>query len=145
MNRIDYKKHFLSQWNEWYIKTKDNALVITLNDGETEDLNGFSEWSIDNHKLEELFLDMDKKIKNNSTINEIFEQNGQHIHNLDYYKKVIKDSLGQMPFMIIDTNDKGQVLVAEKYKKINLLETDSTKFYYFRFACKIGEKDIRND
>lgn len=113
--------NFLNYWHKHFLKVSENSLVLKYAYDKTEVIKSTnSEWEIDN-QYEELTYD-DTGIDKSTQIK-------------DY--DVAKDSLGQMPFIIIDENINKEPIIIKNYQKDNSPVSDLNKFYFFRFACNI--------
>ena len=120
---------FLNYWHQLYLKASESALILNYSSDETELIKTtVNEWKINKQDFEELTFD------NIGT--------GKSKQLKDYYE-IEKDSLGQMPFIIIDENINKEPIIVETYKKDKSPVSDLNKFYIFRFACSIKPNQFK--
>jgi hypothetical protein len=120
---------FLNYWNQLYLDVSASSLTVKYYNNKTELIKSTDNvWEIKPQDYEELTLDVikAKEIK----------------HIKDYYG-IEKDSLAQMPFIIIDENSNKEPIIAENYLLDNSVIADQNKLYFFRFACSIKPKQFK--
>jgi hypothetical protein len=126
-------KSFLDQWQRWYFKVNENALVLSPDSMifPTYTIKSPEEnWDIGKYKYEELRFDMD--ISNPNFKNILDQKNQKTLKSKDWYKE--KNEFGDMQYMIIDENTSKEPIVVEKYSNPDPVKLDSAKFYFFRFS-----------
>lgn len=120
---------FLNYWHQIYLKISPSSLTLNYPLDKSELIKSTNnEWEINKQNFEELTFDnagadKSKQIK-------------------DYYE-IEKDSLGQMPFIIIDENINKEPIIMEKNWNDKSINGDLNKFYFFRFACSIKPNQFK--
>ena len=133
---------FLNHWHQLYLKVSPNSLTMQYIHGKTEVINSINNgWDINKSSYQELTLDMSESNKN-STLIDIFNH-GKKTKQIKDYEDIEKDSLGQMPFIIIDENINKEPVIVENYKNDNSVVGTQNKFYFFRFVCNMAPKQYK--
>ena len=114
---------FLNQWHQLYLKVSTSSLTLNYSYEKTELIKSSNnEWEISKYNFEELSFEnseADKKIQIK-----------------DYYE-IEKDSLGQMPYIIIGESINIEPVVVRNYKNDNSHIDNINKLFFFRFVCNI--------
>ncbi len=115
--------YFLNYWNNLFLNISEKSLKLNLSLDRYEIINATDkEWLSAKQANEELIyenssMDRSKQIKD--------------------YLEIEKDSLGQMPFVIISENQNKEPVIV-KNGLFDSVTTDTNKLYIFRFACSIS-------
>jgi hypothetical protein len=132
----DFKStDFLNQWNDWYIGVTEDKLILKYNYSEEPcEIDATSKaWDLKKYNYAELCLDINYQ---NDSLNviEIFKKHNQNIMDVKTFNSLEKDSLGQMPYIIIDEDGKQEPVAVAKYNRSDGTVADTSKLYYFRYC-----------
>lgn len=138
------KKYFLMEWQNYFMTFYRGDLLLGLI---FEPWNYYmpksSDWDISKYTYEEMTLNYQSE-KNGDKVLEVFQQNGQSIQKIENYDDVEKkDSLGILPYLIVDETDAKMPIIIENYKKGYGPKEDPSKFYFFRFACSMSPNQFK--
>ena len=132
---------FLKGWSDLYIEINDTALLLFERQYERENPSVFlqneNEYDLQTLTGDELtFGDQDQ---NNYDYRYVLISKGFHFMAPDHYRDIEfcfneKDSLGQMPFIIMDEYDSGTPMSIEHYKSLKMAVPEQFKTTISRYA-----------
>ena len=136
--------NFLSQWNKMYIVSSYTKLILKyfLYEKPFEIKLPTENWDINKQSYKELTLDINH-VNENLSITEIFEKHNQKHINMKELVDLEKDTLGFMPYMIINENNKKEPIAIGQFNRTDLTVTDTSKLYYFRYSCTMKPKQYK--
>lgn len=134
----------LKLWNDWYLKVTSEKLVVNYSNftQTAEIVSPGDNWEKETHVYEELFLDAGHTNENLS-VEQVFEKHNQKSVNIKDLNEQEKDSLGQMPYIIINETQKKEPVAVAKFNKSDNSVLDASKLYFFRFVCAMKPKQYK--
>ena len=137
--------NFLSQWADWGLTATETKLILrcSYNSKATIEIDVPKEdWDMKKYKYEELSFDINFQ-NNNPGINEIYEKHNQKLIKVKDMADLEKDSLGQMPYIIIGENEKKEPIAVGRFNRTDMTLTDVSKLYYFRYSVAMKPKEYK--
>lgn len=135
---------FLKQWNDWYIIASDAKLILKYcSNLKPVVISSYDEsWDMNKYHFAELSLDVNH-LNDHLSITKIYERNKQNLVHEKDFSGMEKDSLGQMPYIIIDENKLKQPVAVANYHRTDMVALDTSKLYFFRYACAMKPKQYK--
>jgi hypothetical protein len=132
---------FLKKWSDLYIELNDTALLLydRFYNQETPSFFLKTEKEYDLQTITGDELTLDDRDQYNYDYKYVLISKGYHFRAPDHYRDIEfffteKDSLGQMPFIIIDEYDSGTPMAIEHYKFYKSIEPEPFKTNISRYA-----------
>lgn len=134
---VNYNKNnFLRIWDNKFLKIRNDSYIFLYIDGEKEVVPSKIKFNYNEILLRELSLD-EKNKSTDSDIIDIYDLNKQDVLDIKVFNQFEKDSIGHLPYIIIDENkNKEPIGVYHLFRNIEI-KNKHNEFNVFRYACSM--------
>jgi hypothetical protein len=140
IDSIEYNKNnFLKIWDNKFLKRTNDYYRFLYIDGKIETVNSKMDFNYNNIALKEIHLDEKQKHINIDLI-KVYDLNKQDVLDIKVFNQYEKDSIGHMPYIIIDENKNKKPIAVYHIFRNKKIENKPNEYNVFRYACSMKRK-----